>query len=183
MSKKLIGLAGKAGAGKDTVADYLWEKEGAIKIAFADPLRLAASAIFGLSVESFTDRALKEELVEYWGISRRDMCQLLGTEATKPVFGADIWLKRWFLSFSMVRDTDHVVVPDVRFDVEADAIRRLGGVIIHIVRPGAGLSGASGEHSSEAGVKSRADGDRYLLNDGSVEELHHKVDELWGYIK
>lgn len=183
MSKKLIGLAGKAGAGKDTVADYLWEKEGAIKIAFADPLRLAASAIFALSVESFTDRALKEEVVEYWGISRRDMCQLLGTEATKPVFGDNIWLKRWFLSYSAVRDTDHVVVPDVRFDVEAEAIRRLGGVIIHIVRPGAGLLGAAGEHSSEAGVTPRADGDMYLHNNGSIYDLGHKVDHLWGSIK
>ena len=182
MSKKLIGLAGKAGAGKDTVADYLWEKEGAIKIAFADPLRLAASAIFGLSVESFLDRDLKEAEVEYWGISRRDMCQLLGTEATKPVFGDNIWLKRWFLSYSAVRDTDHVVVPDVRFDVEADAIRNLGGTLIHIARPGARLSGAAGEHSSEAGIELR-DGDMYLSNSGSVEELHRKVDELWGYIK
>ena len=182
MSKKLIGLAGKAGAGKDTVADYLWGKEGAIKIAFADALRGAAQHIFGLGQCNFTDRDLKEEEVEYWGMTPRRMLQLLGTEATKPVFGADIWLKRWFLSYSAVRDTDHVVVPDVRFDVEADAIRNLGGTIIHIVRPGAGLSGATGEHSSEAGIELR-NGDMYLSNRGSVEELHRKVDELWGYIK
>jgi len=142
MSKKLIGLAGKAGAGKDTVADYLWEKEGAIKIAFADALRAAATSIFG----------------------------------------DDIWLKRWFLSYSAVRDTDHVVVPDVRFDVEAEAIRHLGGTIVHIVRPGAGLSGAASGHSSEAGIELR-NGDMYLSNRGSVEDLRHKVDELWGYIK
>jgi hypothetical protein len=75
------------------------------------------------------------------------MLQLLGTEATKPVFGDDIWLKRWFLSYSAVRDTDHVVVPDVRFDVEADAIRRLGGTIIHIVRPGDWPVRCRSEHS------------------------------------
>ena len=182
MSKKLIGLAGKAGAGKDTVADYLWEKEGAIKIAFADPLRLAASAIFGLGQCNFLDRDLKEAEVEYWGMTPRRMLQLLGTEATKPVFGADIWLKRWFLSYSAVRDTDHVVVPDVRFDVEADAIRNLGGTIVHIARPGARLSGATGEHSSEAGIELR-DGDMYLSNSGSVEELRYEVDQLWESIK
>ena len=182
MSKKLIGLAGKAGVGKDTVADYLWEKEGAIKIAFADALRAAGAAIFGLGPCNFLDRDLKEVEIEYWGMTPRRMLQLLGTEATKPVFGDNIWLKRWFLSYSAVRDTDHVVVPDVRFDVEADAIRNLGGTIIHIVRPGAGLSGAAGEHSSEAGIELR-NGDMYLSNRGSVEELRHKVDELWGYIK
>ena len=183
MSKKLIGLAGKAGAGKDTVADYLWEKEGAIKIAFADALRAAGTAIFGLGQCNFLDRDLKEAEVEYWGMTPRRMLQLLGTEATKPVFGDNIWLKRWFLSYFAVRDTDHVVVPDVRFDVEADAIRNLGGTIIHIVRPGAGLSGATGEHSSEAGVTPRADGDMYLHNNGSIYDLGHKVDHLWEYIK
>ena len=183
MSKKLIGLAGKAGAGKDTVADYLWEKEGAIKIAFADALRAAACSIFGLDHRNFLDRDLKEAEVEYWGMTPRRMLQLLGTEATKPVFGDDIWLKRWCLSYSLVRDTDHVVVPDVRFDVEAEALRRLGGIIVHIVRPGSGLPGATGEHSSEAGVTPRADGDMYLSNSGSVEELRHKVDQLWETIK
>lgn len=165
MSKKLIGLAGKAGAGKDTVADYLWEKEGAIKIAFADALRSAATSIFGLGPVNFIDRELKETVVDYWGI------------------GDNIWLKRWFLSYSAVRDTDHVVVPDVRFDVEAEAIRHLGGTIIHIVRPGTALSGAAAQHASEAGVTPRADGDMYLSNSGSVEELRHKVDELWETIK
>ncbi len=182
MSKKLIGLAGKAGAGKDTVADYLWEKEGVIKIAFADALRAAACSIFGLGQCNFTDRELKEAEVEYWGMSPRRMLQLLGTEATKPVFGADIWLKRWFLSYSAVRDTDHVVVPDVRFDVEADAIRGLGGRIVHIVRPGVGLDGDSATHVSEAGIE-LGDGDLYLLNDGTTYDLGNKVDELWEYIK
>ena len=182
MSKKLIGLAGKAGAGKDSVADYLWEKEGAIKIAFADALRAAGASIFGLDPRNFLDRDLKEAEVEYWGMSPRRMLQLLGTEATKPVFGDDIWLKRWFLSYSAVQDTDHVVVPDVRFDVEAEAIRHLGGTIIHIVRPGVGLDGDSATHVSEAGIEFRF-GDMHLSNSGSVEELHHKVDRLWETIK
>ena len=182
MSKKLIGLAGKAGAGKDTVADYLWEKEGAIKIAFADALRGAAAHIFGLGMVNFTDRDLKEAEVEYWGMSPRRMLQLLGTEATKPVFGDNIWLKRWFLSYSAVRDTDHVVVPDVRFDVEAEAIRSLGGVIVHVVRPGFGLDGDSAAHVSEAGIE-LCDGDLYLSNDGTTCDLGHKVDQLWGSIK
>ena len=160
MSKKLIGLAGKAGAGKDTVADYLWEKEEAIKIAFADALRAAACSIFGLGSCNFTDRDLKEAEVEYWGMSPR----------------------RWFLSYSAVRDTDHVVVPDVRFDVEAEALRSLGGRIIHIVRPGFGLGGDSAAHVSEAGIEP-GDGDFYLLNDGTVHDLYHKVDQIWEAIK
>lgn len=182
MPKKLIGLTGKAGAGKDTVADYLWERDGFIKIAFADALRAAGTHIFGLGLGSFIDRDLKEAEVEYWGMSPRRMLQLLGTEATKPVFGDDIWLKRWNLSYQAVRDTDPVVVPDVRFDVEAAAIRSLGGVIVHIVRPGASLAGEAAQHASEAGVWPE-DGDIYLMNDGSICDLHHKVDKMLEALK
>lgn len=182
MAQMLIGITGRAGAGKDTVADYLWESNGFIKIAFADALRSAAGHIFGLGLVNFLDRDMKEAEVEYWGMSPRRMLQLLGTEATKPVFGDDIWLKRWFLSYSAVMNTDPVVVPDVRFDVEAEAIRRLGGVIVHLTRPGTDLGGVSATHASEAGVTAQP-GDLYLVNDGSIYDLSHKVDQMLQGIK
>jgi dephospho-CoA kinase len=37
--KIIIGLLGESGSGKDTVAEYLEEKHGAILMRFADPLR------------------------------------------------------------------------------------------------------------------------------------------------
>ncbi len=50
---KIIGLAGKAGAGKDTVAQLAleWCKEKGIaaeRFAFADPLKVSAAACFGI---------------------------------------------------------------------------------------------------------------------------------------
>ena len=35
----LVGICGKAGAGKDTVGDYLIDKYGFKKIALADPIK------------------------------------------------------------------------------------------------------------------------------------------------
>jgi hypothetical protein len=37
---KLIGLTGQAGAGKDTVADFLCETEGFVAIPFLDPIEI-----------------------------------------------------------------------------------------------------------------------------------------------
>src|SRR5574340_612272 len=81
-----------------------------MKIAFADPLRLAAYHIFGVDHCYFTDRKLKEEINPDWGMSPRRMLQLLGNDAMKPVFGSDVWRKRWQMTYNIARDTDEVAV-------------------------------------------------------------------------
>lgn len=57
----IIALAGAAGAGKDTVADYLVSQYGFVKIAFADALREECAAAFGVGIGQFLDRAKKDE--------------------------------------------------------------------------------------------------------------------------
>lgn len=54
------GLAGDAGAGKDTVADYLVDAYGLMKMSFAAALYDEVSAAFGISVEELQDRSTKE---------------------------------------------------------------------------------------------------------------------------
>ena len=174
---KLIGIAGKAGSGKDAIADRLWEHHSFLKISFADPLKLAAAAMFGLDLSHFFDREEKEAKIKYWGLSPRQMAQLLGTEATKPVFGDDFWVRRWYLSFLLMKDTDHVVVPDVRFELEAEFIRRLGGTILHVRRPTAGLQGMDGLHVSERGIRHDSN-DLVIDNDGTLDDLYSKADQL-----
>ena len=104
---KLVGLSGLAGSGKDTAADYLWERYAFAKLAFADPLRAAASDMFGVQLEVFHDRTKKDKVIDYWGMTPRQMLQLLGNDAVKPVFGHDIWARRWLLSYNFLKDTDH----------------------------------------------------------------------------
>jgi hypothetical protein len=56
----LIGLAGSAGTGKDTIADYLVEQYGFTKFSFSDALYREVSEAFGVSVEELQDRDKKE---------------------------------------------------------------------------------------------------------------------------
>lgn len=172
---KLIGITGKARSGKDTVAKHLWGEHEFTRIAMADPLKTAARAIFGLSHEQVYDDSLKEEVMPYWGMSPRQLFQLLGTEAVKGTFGDDTWVRRWLLSYSTLSQTDHVVVPDVRFDIEAETIRNLGGIIIE-VRRGPGLVGSTGDHASERGLSTLPDA--VINNDGTLEELFGRVDAV-----
>ena len=61
----IIGLAGQAGAGKDTVADYLEQRYGFIKFAFADALYLQVQNAYGLEDQSLLrDRVTKEVATE-----------------------------------------------------------------------------------------------------------------------
>lgn len=61
----LLGIAGPAGAGKDTVAAYLVERYGFIRLAFADPLRDELQRAYGLPDQAiFLDRTGKETPTE-----------------------------------------------------------------------------------------------------------------------
>jgi len=53
----LIGVSGSAGAGKETVANYLVDGAGFVKVSFADPLKRICKDVF-----DFSDEAL-------WGAS------------------------------------------------------------------------------------------------------------------
>lgn len=176
---KLIGITGKARSGKDTLARFGFTQYGFTRIAFADPLKLAAQHIFGLSHEQTWDDDLKEVVIPFWNMSPRQMFQLLGTESVKGTFGDDTWMKRWILSYSLMRETDDIVVPDVRCDIEADGIRKLGGVIIEVQR-GVGLNGSTGDHASERGLSTLPD--FTIDNNGTLEELYAAFDAIVGRV-
>lgn len=57
----IIGLVGKAGAGKDSVADVLVEELDFVKMGFADPLRRMCCAWFGWDFAQITKLEYKEE--------------------------------------------------------------------------------------------------------------------------
>ena len=173
---KLIGITGKARSGKDSAAKYLWTQYGFSRIAFADPLKEAAQAMFGLSDRQAWDDELKEVVIPHWNMAPRQMFQKEGTEAGRNVFGGDLWIKRFMLTYNLLKDTDDIIVPDVRFDNEAEALRSLGGIIIEVRRGQAGLSGSAGAHVSESGLSLPAD---YVIeNEGTLEELHEKFEAI-----
>lgn len=57
----ILGLAGQAGVGKDTIGDYLASQCGFVKFAFSDALYREVAEAFGLEDETLLrDRAAKE---------------------------------------------------------------------------------------------------------------------------
>lgn len=173
--KKLIGITGKARAGKDTMAEYLQCEFGFVRLPFADPLKMAAQNIFGLTDAQTWDDEVKETKIDHWGMSPREIFQKLGTEAVKGTFGSEVWIKRWMITYELIKGTDTVVVPDVRFDLEASVIRSRGGIIVEI-RRGTGLEGETAQHVSEQGLTLVPD--FVIENFGTKKELYASLDAL-----
>lgn len=176
---KLIGLAGRAGSGKDTLAGLILEHVTGQQRAFADPLRRAAQAVFGLTDEQMSDRELKERVIPFWGRSPRQILQLLGTESVRDVFGPDTWVRAAALHLDALawcesRESlpiDVVIYTDCRFPEEAQWIRDNGGVVIEITRPDAVAVAA---HSSEQPLPVELI-DYAILNDGTIADLRDQV--------
>jgi hypothetical protein len=143
---KIIGITGRKFSGKDTAGNYFVEKYGFERMAYADPLKKAAKEIFDFNDEQLYGNA-KEIIDQYWGITPRNAMQFLGTDLFRnhicellPNMGKDIWvnvLKRKALNIFEKNPDSKIVVTDVRFPNELQAIKDLGGITIKLQRDNA----------------------------------------------
>lgn len=161
----LIGLAGKKRVGKDTAA-RVFAGRGWHVDSFAAPLRALVEQIAG----PITDDNKERGITWLGGKSRREMMQTLGTEWGRQMVHPEIWVR------SLLRRVQgrRAVIPDVRFENEASAIREAGGIIIHITRP---TAPADDPHVSEAGIAVQRT-DFVIHNDGSLQDFLRDVEEL-----
>lgn len=190
----LIGISGKAGSGKDTVAQYLHHHYKNVYIEhLADPLKACASAAFGIPEEHFYQRDIKEINNPYWEVSPRAIAQFIGTEMFRDTMtkligeeGKYFWVKRLAgkLNGELIldgegeyEDGDVVVIPDVRFQTEADWIQSQGGVILNLIRQDVSQAVGISNHSSEAGFELIG---RYgnIVNNTTFGDLYNSVDNL-----
>jgi hypothetical protein len=174
----LIGLCGPAGAGKNSVADFLTDSDGCtfMQMAFADPLYQCISTITGLPVARLKDRGVKETVIPHLGKSPRQMLQSLGTEWGRGMVHDEIWIR-----IAMEHASQHltvgrcVVITDVRFDNEAQAVIDAGGEVWRVKRPGwRGLADDAAAHQSEAGVSDHLIA-RTIDNSGSLDDLRAEL--------
>lgn len=166
----LIGLAGPAGSGKDTVRNILELSHDFAGLAFAEPIRAMVRELLtsnGCSDEYITNRELKETPIPGLGVSARHMMQTLGTEWARKCLAEDFWLKLAATYMADLRGQGYrqFVISDVRFANEAEWVRTQGGEVWMIERPG--LQPVR-QHVSEC-VQFRVD--QVLRNDGTLADL------------
>jgi len=174
----LVGICGKAGAGKDTVGDYLVEKHGFEKISLAGPIKRLVQDIFVLSDEEVNDRVLREQPMPDWdGWSVRRLLQFIGTDMFRKLLFEDIWVRSLWKRVSSDLENNYVVT-DVRFPNELEHLKNGGGdnfLSIKVVRDGCdGTVGIQGHESEKYDLET----DMVFENNDSFEDLFAKVDEI-----
>lgn len=168
---RLVGITGKAGSGKSTAADFLVQN-GWMRIKMAGPLKDM------LRVLGLTDRHIEGDLKEVpcdllGGQTPRHAMITLGTEWGRQMIANDLWVNAARARIEAVlREGRNVVVDDVRFENEAEVIRKLGGKVLEIRRG----SGVVINHESEQGVAP----DMTCYNEGSLAELRGYMAYVFG---
>lgn len=175
MKKKLIGVAGKAGAGKDTFAKALCAHHGYARTAFAYPLKRAMSELFLVSMKRFNDRRTKEVVLSQHGLSPRQMMQI-GADGLRHAFGDDLFIRLWEASVAEHLGKRPVIVSDVRTPAEVATIKRLGGTLVYIKRPHNQPIPLGADHPTEQ--FDERDADIVIVNDGTIGDLSDKARNL-----
>jgi len=162
--RHIIGFTGKSQAGKTLAAKAL-VAEGFTKIGFKDALIQEVADIFQLVLkELHIDTRTKE----WWHHPVvRALVKNHGTELRRAE-DKNYWINR-----IKMNNTDDYVIDDVRFVNESKKIKRLGGIVVRVVRNGC----AGNTHASEA-EQDEIVADYIIENNGTDTELKERVLEL-----
>jgi hypothetical protein len=164
----IIGISGKKGSGKDTVATFIKEFLPQYENkSFAGKLKEMIAILLNVSTEQLEDRGYKESNLGWLNSSPRELMQKLGTEWGRSI-DEDIWVKALLADYDI---NENWIITDVRFPNEADAINKAGGVVIRVYR-----GDSSDTHPSETSLDNYPDFVYKIVNTGSLKDLRNQVE-------
>lgn len=175
--KTIIALAGKAGSGKNTVAEILdQEILDCVTFAFADRIKWGLDAMLDVNLNDMT-REEKEAVVPHLAalgpITPRYLAQTLGAEWGRSIH-PDLWVH--LLAQDIAQSTTPVaIITDCRFPNEVRWVKSQGGEVWWIERDGIAAVRA---HASENSIGPQ-DCDRTIANLGTLEDLAITVEQAW----
>jgi hypothetical protein len=191
---RLIGIGGKLRSGKDTVADYLVEKHGWVKLGMSDPLDVALRrenpwvriepgepSNSGKRVKwmLYFDLRAKMDYVTAKQISDvRRLLQGLGTEVGRNLIGENTWVNvADNMIYDLLSEGKKVIITGVRFPNEIAMIGKYEVGQAWYVQRDVETSADHAAHASETSV-SAEDFSVVIDNRGTLEELYKTVDTL-----
>ncbi len=160
----IVGLSGKKGSGKSTVAGYLHRHmDGALRLPFAFRLKEIAQECFGAeAVQVNGDESQKNTLTQC-GLTGRELMQRIGHDLRE--IWPDCWVRSWEAEvvsrWAEWGTPMPIIVEDVRYANEARKIKEMGGIVIRLTR-----APWRDGHGSENGLDQFEEFDEVIENDG-----------------
>ena len=176
---QLLGISGKRGSGKDTVAHLIQqlqpERHWQI-LSFGDAIKAVCATLAGEDVAPYYRQSGKTELLPAFGRTRGEMLQQVG--GALRAWNYDIWVQAFF---ARLPPGQCIIVPDVRFPNEAQPILDRGGLMLRLEgdplhQRGDGTRDDS--HPSETVMDTYNQFAAVLHNRGSLPELEQQVRAL-----
>jgi len=210
----ILGISGRARAGKDTLADLFVKEYGFKRVSFADSLKEVCSLAFNINLSDFYDDNIKDKkwesplevnedianallsLIEQRGISinesqrsnfieeatklsfisPRDLLQRVGTDLCRKTIDDQIWINIFINKISKAEG--FYISADVRFKNEREAIAKLGGKNLLILRPDLPEITLNSHESEILGCDPYMI-DVTIINDSTIHTLKDEVRNWW----
>jgi hypothetical protein len=148
-------------------------------VKFARPLKAMLEALYqevgipAALAREYTEGSLKESIVPGLGETSRSLMETLGTKWGREIVDPFFWVKATESKVKALMDSYvDVVIDDMRFLNEYEMVKRLGGKVVRIERPGRTPKEISEGHLEDVPF------DVNILNDGTLQELHDKAAQL-----
>lgn len=166
----VVAFIGPAGCGKSTAAGHLVE-HGYSLLKFAHPIKEMLRAL-GLEDRHLEGDKKESQCDLLGGVSPRRAMQTLGTEWGRKLIHPELWVRAWMReAVWRLQNGQRLVIDDLRYPNELDAILRLGGSTLRIIRKDHHQCEA---HDSET---QHIISQRVIVNDLSQEEFLKRVSE------
>ena len=187
----IIGISGKMHSGKDTLAGIIQHLYPEYEIVpFAKKLKQMASILLNVDEELFNNHDFKNStLGPEWNwkmdnnrlhkqegdsaMTVREFLQFLGTDALKEGLHPNVWINALFS-----KDYKNVIIPDVRFPEEAEAIKKRGGILIRIERDKKTMQKVNEFHKSEVSLDGYKNFDYIVENNKEIADLWLKAIDI-----
>lgn len=170
----IIGFIGYKQSGKTTASDYLVREHGFVRLGFKDGLiaEMKERLPETLEVLAAEYQMTVDELFVAKPPVVRALLQNYGTNVRRAD-DPDHWVNLWKSRSSEVGN--HIVVDDVRFINEAQAIRDAGGVLVRVIKTDCTVAGTD-KHISETEHLEIEEDFEIATTSGNMERLYGLVE-------
>lgn len=171
---KIIGISGKLGSGKDTLADFIIKNDPEFKkVSFANKLKRIGAFLTGTDEHLWFTQEGKNIELHNWCMTIGQFQQKLGTEAIREGLHSEAWVLSLFADLT---PTSKWIITDVRFPNEIEAVTKRHGVTVRINGDPAKVRATSTRdlnHPSETSLDNYQNFDYVYTNNNSLVELEN----------